>query len=171
MPTYNVSYDRVNKIAYVLDGSTVGPDAVAVGTIEHDDEDDLGYGINHVLFHHVQELLYHRSVANPAQSAMFPNNIHDMANVTILREILPVGIEATPATVSLVEGATQQITVASLPAAAKPLVVTYESEDTDIATVNSSGLITAVAAGTTNIKVSSVSGGYEDSVAVTVTAE
>ena len=56
----------------------------------------------------------------------------------------------TPSPVNILEGATQQLTVTGTNGA-----LTFESNDTDVATVSSTGLITAVAEGTTTIDITS----------------
>ena len=48
--------------------------------------------------------------------------------------------------------------------------VTWESSDTNIATVDTNGVVTAVAPGTATITVTTVDGGYKDTCPVTVTA-
>lgn len=59
-------------------------------------------------------------------------------------------LEVTPSPVNLLEGSTQQLTVTGTDGA-----ISYESNDTDVATVSSTGLITAVAEGTTTIAITS----------------
>lgn len=59
-------------------------------------------------------------------------------------------LEVTPNPVNLLEGATQQLTVTGTNGA-----LTYVSNDPDVATVTSEGLITAVSEGTTTINISS----------------
>ena len=60
-----------------------------------------------------------------------------------------------------------QITPAS-PNAATNQAVTWSSANTDIATVSDAGVVTAVAAGTTMVTVTTEDGGYRDSVPATV---
>ena len=59
-------------------------------------------------------------------------------------------LEVTPSPVNLLEGNTQQLTVTGTNGA-----LTYESNDTGVATVSNTGLITAVAEGTTTIDITS----------------
>jgi uncharacterized protein YjdB len=63
-------------------------------------------------------------------------------------------ITVTPATVSLIEGATKQLVVATVPEGITGVTVTYASAHAAIATVSASGLVTAVAEGATTITVS-----------------
>ena len=59
-------------------------------------------------------------------------------------------LEVSPSPVNLLEGATQQLTVTGTNGA-----LTYVSNDPDVATVTNTGLITAVAEGTTTINITS----------------
>lgn len=78
------------------------------------------------------------------------------------------GVVLTPSTVDLAVGGTQQLTATVSPANATNSSVTYASSDTSIATVDSSGLVTAVAAGTATITVTTADGGFTDITNVTV---
>lgn len=82
MPKYDVSYNKITKVAVVReDGEAVPQGFVAVGEIELPDADYPEY----LLYHKVRDVLYQRSAADPAVRAMFPDNITDMANITIRR--------------------------------------------------------------------------------------
>ena len=85
---------------------------------------------------------------------------------------IPVAsVTVDPATVSLTTGATQQITATPRDAQGNPLAdraVTWESQNTAVATVSPAGLITAVAPGTTTV--TATSEGKVGTVTVTVTA-
>lgn len=80
------------------------------------------------------------------------------------------GVTVSPTTKSLVVGATQQLTPTVAPTNATNKAVTYTSSDATVATVNASGLVTAVKAGTTNITVNTTDGNKTAVCAVTVTA-
>lgn len=75
-------------------------------------------------------------------------------------------IDVTPATSARTVGQTQQLTVARTPSNAGG-TVTYLSSAPSVATVNSSGLVTAVAAGSATITASL--NGHTDTCVVTVT--
>ena len=77
-------------------------------------------------------------------------------------------VEVTPATKSLVVGATATLTATLTPATATTEVV-WTSSDTTKATVSSDGVVTAVAAGEATITASA--DGYSDTCVVTVTTE
>ncbi|WDF59957.1 Ig-like domain-containing protein [Flavobacterium sp. KACC 22758] len=77
-------------------------------------------------------------------------------------------VSLSPSSASLNAGGTQQLTPTVLPANATNKSVTYSSNNTAVATVNSSGLITAVANGTAAITVSTVDGNKTSTCVVTV---
>lgn len=77
-------------------------------------------------------------------------------------------VSLNPASASLAVGGTQQLTPTVLPANATNKNVTYSSSNTAVATVNATGLITAVANGTATITVTTVDGSKTSTCAVTV---
>lgn len=79
-------------------------------------------------------------------------------------------VSVTPATASIAVSATRQLTASALPSGASP-DVTWSSSAPSIATVNASGLVTGVAAGSAVITATSVSDPTETATsAITVTA-
>jgi len=78
------------------------------------------------------------------------------------------GVTVSPAAVTLGAGATQQLTPTVSPANATNKTVTYSSNNTGVATVNSAGLITAVTSGSATITVTTQDGAKTAAVAVTV---
>lgn len=80
------------------------------------------------------------------------------------------GVTVLPTTVSLGVGATQQLTPTVAPANATNKNVTYSSNNTGVATVNGSGLVTAVASGTATITVTTQDGAKTATSAITVTS-
>lgn len=76
----------------------------------------------------------------------------------------------TPATASLVVGATQQLSGAVQPTDATNKAITWTTSAPSIATVSSTGLVTAVAEGTATITATTADGDFTDTCAVTVTA-
>lgn len=77
-------------------------------------------------------------------------------------------VSLSPTTASLNVGGTQQLTPTVLPSNATNKSVTYSSNNTSVATVNTSGLITAVANGTATITVTTVEGSKTSTCTVTV---
>lgn len=80
------------------------------------------------------------------------------------------GVSVAPTSVTLGVGATQQLTPTITPSNATNKNVTYSSSANSIATVNTSGIITAVAAGSATITVTTKDGNKTATCAVTVTA-
>lgn len=79
-------------------------------------------------------------------------------------------VTVTPTTASIAVGATRQLTATVAPTDATNKAVTWSSSDVTKATVSSTGLVTAVAAGTANISATSVDGAKVGTSAITVTA-
>lgn len=91
--------------------------------------------------------------------------------VTDTDEPVPAtGVTVTPATTSLAVGATRQLTGTVNPADASDKSGTWKTSDTTKATVNSTGLVTGVAAGTATVTFTSNDGNFTGNCAVTVTA-
>lgn len=82
--------------------------------------------------------------------------------------IAVTSVSLSPSTAPLNVGGTQQLTPTILPSNATNKSVTYSSNNTAVATVNTSGLITAVANGTATITVSTVDGNKTSTCVVTV---
>ena len=80
------------------------------------------------------------------------------------------GVIITPASVSIAVGGTQQLTNTIAPANATNQNVSYTSSNTNVAKVNATGLVTAVAAGTATITVTTIDGSKTAACAITVTA-
>ena len=98
------------------------------------------------------------------------NGLSAQASVTVVQ--VPVAtVNVTPVTFSLVAGTTQQLAAVTRDAASSVLsgrVVTWAASDQSKATVDANGLVTAVAAGTTNI--TATSEGKTGAAQVTVTS-
>ena len=84
----------------------------------------------------------------------------DIVNVT--------GVEFSQETLTMPLARTAQLEWTVLPADAANKNVTFASDNTEVATVNTKGLVTGVAPGTANITVTTVDGGFTDVIAVTV---
>jgi hypothetical protein len=77
-------------------------------------------------------------------------------------------IEVTPASVELTVGDTEQLTATATPKDAADVAFVWSSGSTAVATVSTTGLVTAISPGNTTVKVAS--NGIEKSVPVTVNA-
>lgn len=163
--TYNNGTGVVNVD---LNGAAVPGGHVAIGTFQHP---DITYPDSVVIYHAVRDLLYKRKQSNPAQAGMFPNNITDMEKIsiqtTLVLPLVPLtGLESTAPAGNLAVAGTKQITNVFTPANASDKRVTYVSDMPARATVNSTGLVTGVAAGAVVITVTGA--GVTDTVAITV---
>ncbi|MEZ0582441.1 Ig-like domain-containing protein [Erwinia sp. STN24] len=95
----------------------------------------------------------------------------DTIQVLDTDETVPAtGVTVTPATTSIAVGATRQLTAAVAPADATDKSGTWKTTDASKATVSSTGLVTGVAAGSTNVTFTTNDGAFTGTTAVTVTA-
>lgn len=85
-------------------------------------------------------------------------------------EVPVTGVSLTPATTSVVVGATRQLTATVSPTDATDKTGVWASSDTSKFTISTSGLITGVAAGTGNATFTTTDGAKVGTTAVTVTA-
>ena len=175
MPTYQVAYNGTTRVATVqANGDALPGGSVNVGSFVHDPVNDpLETPENHVIWHHVRDLLYKRSAANPANAAMFPDNITDVDRVQIIRDLVfvaLVSIEIGGNATLTIAAPTHQIVVTPTPGGASNIAATYVSSDPAVATVNASGLVTRVGNGTTVITATSVDGAKTDTKTITCTA-
>lgn len=161
MATLQIAYNSTTKVATVQtkgDALPAGSTLIAA-TVPHDTEGDiLGVDENHVLYHHVQEALYH----------IGQQNMQEVRIDLDITYVAVAGVTSLPATVTLAVAATQQITNTVAPVGASNTAVTYSTSDATKATVSATGLITGVAVGTATITITTVDGGLTDTVAVTV---
>lgn len=86
------------------------------------------------------------------------------------REVPVTGVEISSRTLNLTEGEVAVLTAEVLPSGASNSAVIWSSDNNNVATV-SSGRVVAVGAGTVNITVTTLDGGYTASCVVTVEAE
>jgi hypothetical protein len=111
---------------------------------------------NHVLFHDIRDKLYAIGELNMQAVKI---------NFTYLTGITLV---ASDVAMNLSSDTTEQATITYAPTTASNTDVTYSSSDPTKVTVSASGLITAVALGTSVITAKSKDGGFTSSVTVTV---
>ncbi|WP_227873951.1 Ig-like domain-containing protein [Flavobacterium nackdongense] len=83
---------------------------------------------------------------------------------------IPVtSVSLTPATATIIDGNTQQLSATIAPTNASNKTVSWSSSNTAVATVTTSGLVTAIAAGTATITVTTQDGSKTDTSVITVT--
>lgn len=100
--------------------------------------------------------------------------VGDASTIQVIDTDEPVaatGVTVTPATSSVVVGGTRQLTAVVQPSDATDTSGTWTSSDTSVATVSTTGLVTAVGEGSATVTFTSTDGGFTGSTAVTVTAE
>lgn len=83
-------------------------------------------------------------------------------------DIHATGVSITPATAKINIFTTRQLTANILPSNTTNKNIIWDSNDTSVATVNSTGIVTAVAAGTTTISATTVNGGKTATSSITV---
>lgn len=91
-------------------------------------------------------------------------------HVLTLTAPIPASVTIAPKIATLEIGGTQQLTPTVLPANAGVKTVSYASSAVGIATVSAGGLVTAIAAGSAVITVTTTSGARTDTAAITVNA-
>lgn len=114
---------------------------------------------------------------NPDNSYIRPYKLGSVGPVMMYTYVRPykepepakvTGVTLNKATLELGIGATEKLTATVAPKDAKNKSVTWSSSDEDIATVSSTGEVTAVAEGTATITVTTVEGGFTATCEVTV---
>lgn len=98
--------------------------------------------------------------------------VADGSTVTIedINSTAVTGVTVSPTTASIAVDATRQLTATVAPSDAANKAVTWSTSDASKASVNSSGLVTGVAAGSATITATTADGGKTSTCAVTVTA-
>ena len=97
-------------------------------------------------------------------------NYTDTLFLTVIPTPIPVtGVELNEDYVEILIGSTEALIATITPANATIQGVTWESSDTAVSTVSSTGVVTAVGVGTATITVTTVNGGFTATTEVTVT--
>lgn len=94
-------------------------------------------------------------------------NYKDVCKVTVRVPVTGVSLSKTE--LSLIKGNTEQLSATIFPADASNKSISWTTTDKSVATVSSSGLITAIGGGTADIIVTALDGSYSDKCRVTVT--
>ena len=93
----------------------------------------------------------------------------DKVEVKSVANVAVTGVTMSPTSASVVVGSTTQLSATVAPSTATNKTVSWSSSNTGVATVNSSGLVTGVAAGTATITVTTQDGAKTATSAITVT--
>ena len=169
MANYQLAWNATTLVATVqLKGDALPAGSTKLGEFKHDTSlDNLGdnpanppkLAENHVFFHHVRDLLYTVGQQN-------------MGIITIANDTDYVGLTAftivESPTTTVAIGANKQLTFTFTPSNASNKKLTYVSATPANATVNSTGVIHGVAAGTSVITVTSDDGAIVHTTTVTV---
>jgi hypothetical protein len=95
------------------------------------------------------------------------DNVTDLIN-PVSGNVPVTGVNLSPSNLTLDVGNSHQFTAIIAPSNATDQGVVWSSSNNSVASVNSSGLITAIAEGTTNITVTSIDGGFTAQSPITV---
>lgn len=169
MSRHQVAWNATTKTATVQAyGDALPVGSTNVGNFYHDivagdndlAGDQVGHSGNHVMYHHVRDVLY-------------KINILDMQSVKILLDntyVALTGISVTPDVSAKTIGQTQQLTLTPTPGGASNLTGVWTTSHPARATVSNTGLVTAVGAGVATITFTSTDGARTDTHVMTVTA-
>lgn len=94
----------------------------------------------------------------------------DLVVSPISGNVSVTGVSVNPTSVGITVGSTTQLSSSIIPSNATNQTVSWSSSNSSICTVNSSGLVTGVAAGTASVTVTTQDGGFTAVCLVTVTA-
>ena len=144
---YRINWHAATRRVLLESNANAAPAAIGgaytnLGTFEHDNEAEKSAGLNgmqrladnHVLYHHVQDVLYKQSV-------------QDMQSVKIYVD-RPRSISIGSGTLTVAVGAdSAPLNVTVTPSGATDKEVTYTSSDKAVATVNEKGVVHGVTAG------------------------
>lgn len=145
---YRINYHAASKTVCLESGTGSAPAAISgggytsLGTFRHDNEAEVstliagmqGLADNHALYHQVQEALYKVGVQDMAAQTIY---VDGTRAISIGTGTLSVAVGADSAALA----------VTPTPSTAGDKDVTYTSSDVTKATVNASGVVHGVAAG------------------------
>lgn len=107
---------------------------------------------------------------NPVDADTFLGTVQTPDTVQASGTYGVTGVGVSPSSDSIEVGETLELNATVTPANASNQNVTWASSDDGVATVDSNGVVTGVAAGTATITATTVDGGKTDTCAITVTA-
>ena len=144
---YRINWHAATRRVLLESNANAAPAAIGgaytnLGTFEHDNEKEESTGLNgmqrladnHVIYHHVQDVLYKQGVQNMQSVKIYidrPRSISvgtDTFNVAKDKDSAPLTVTVTPAS-------------------ATDKKVSFSSSDKTVATVNDKGVVHGVAAG------------------------
>lgn len=161
--SFNIYWKASTKQVVVNKTGDTAPAGYALlDTVTHDAEGDTrGAPGSHVIYHEVRDALYHEGVLDMT--------IVEIVAFDQIIDVSALSVAPADVTLSLAGTTTQQLTLTFIPAAPDDTTVSYYSSDPTIATVSSSGLVTAVSEGVCIITaVYNIDGYFTDTCVVTV---
>lgn len=164
---YKVVINRTNKLAplvQVLAAATATPGGyTSLGTFEHPGLDTMGPEVNHVIYQHVQELMYK---ADPLDIQL--QNLQ-FTHITWPGKVVATAVAQTN---KFVEAGTEtQLTAVTTPAEVSRSRVRWSTADDKIAHIDPRGKLIARAPGVTKGRVDVVDGGVYKEFDITVFAD
>ncbi|WP_299314999.1 carbohydrate-binding protein [uncultured Aquimarina sp.] len=106
---------------------------------------------------------------NPAKNKMKVDWIRVYKPVNGNTNVPVIGVNITPADLTLVAGTTGNLTGSVIPSTATVKTMTFTSSNTSVATVTQSGIVTAITTGTAIITANTTDGNFTDTSIITVT--
>lgn len=173
--TFKLTLSADKKTVYVRLGSDAAPAGTDLGTFVHDDAADAvsPYALNHVLFHHIRDILYKRRASDATAGAKHPDGIYNMGEIAIVKYGPTINFEYLTAAAVTRAGAGTIVPVVKYQPQNVNAVntdFTWVSATPAKATVNAAtGVITYVSAGTTVITATHTLSGKTVSFVATMT--
>ena len=144
---YRINWHAATRRVLLESGTNAAPDAIggaytSLGAFEHNNKDEKSTGLNgmqgladnHVLYHHVQDVLYKQGVQDMQSVKIYVDRTRTISIGTGTLNVA-VGADSAP------------LSVTPTPAGATDKDVVYTSSDKTKATVNEKGVVHGVAAG------------------------
>lgn len=140
---YQVAWNPTAKEATVqFKGAAAPSSSTIVGFFEHPgDVDELGYPESHVIYHHVQELLYHKHVENMQEVDILSANVAYVPSTSV----------SITDQAAVAKGATVQLSLTVAPANATYKTAKWGTDTPALAWVTPDGKLTGLAAGTAKV--------------------
>lgn len=141
---YKVFLDELNKTIKVdLDSAEASGSEKLIGTIDHPDaDDDLGFRVNHVLYQHLQDLLYKQKIyTSQGYVIQWP------------AKVVATAMEAVPSPIKGTAGDQIKLEISLTPLGVADPAITFASQDRRFADVDTVGNVSLFKEGTTNIRV------------------
>lgn len=141
---YKVFLDELNKTIKVdTESAEASGTQKLIGLIDHPEaDDDLGFRVNHVLYQHLQDLLYKQKIyTSQGYVIQWP------------AKVVATAMEAVPSSIEGTAGDQIKLEISLTPLGVADPAVTFASQDRRFADVDTVGNVSLFKEGTTNIRV------------------